>query len=177
MTDKLAHSKEIKCILFDVDGVLTDGKINYTIEGEIKSFNAKDGFGINLAIQVGLIIGIITARKSEIVRKRAEELGIKEIYIGQRNKKQSFVDIQKKYNLKQTEIAFMGDDLLDLPVLVACGLSAAPNDAVKDVKSVVDFISSKNGGNGAARDFIEYILKSQNKYNQVVGKLVKLEQS
>ncbi|MCB0277940.1 MAG: HAD hydrolase family protein [Calditrichaeota bacterium] len=156
---------------------MTDGQITYTNQYELKSFNSKDGFGITLANAAGIKIGIITARESTIVKKRADELRIQDVHMGQRNKKSSYEEIRKKYGLDHREMAYMGDDILDLPVLKTCGLSAAPADAVHDVKSIVDFVSQFNGGHGAVREFIEYILKAQNRFQQVVDKLLKLEQS
>ena len=141
MNTALSNVTKIKCIIFDVDGVMTDGQIIYTNQNEIKSFNSKDGFGITMAIAAGIKVGIITARESEIVQKRANELQITDLYMGQRDKKRSFEEIKSKYQFNDSEIAYMGDDLIDIPVLQVCGLSASPSDAVDDVKSIVDFVS------------------------------------
>lgn len=146
----------------DVDGTLTDGKVYLGNNGEeLKSFNVRDGLGIKLIAKHNIKTAIITGRESEIVANRAKELDIKEVYQGIDNKKRIYYDLKKKYNLLNKDIAYVGDDLNDLELLKVVGLSLTVNDAVKEVKKNCDFISSKNGGEGAVRDIIDLIIKSK----------------
>jgi len=148
----------IKLFAFDVDGVLTNGEIIYTDKGEeIKIFNAKDGQGINLMVKNGFITAIITARESFIVAKRAEDLGIKEVYQGSKNKFKAIQDLMAKYNLDLSEIAYVGDDLPDLCALREVGLAFCPYDAVEEVKQICHFISTKEGGKGAVRQITDFL--------------------
>ncbi len=156
--------KKIKLIFLDVDGVLTDGKIIYDSDGrEYKQFHAHDGFGIVRAKQAGLKIGIMTGRSSMIVDKRAEKLGIDFVFQGIEDKLKTCTDFIKTNGTKFSEIAFIGDDEFDIPLLKAVGFSAAPANALLPVKKTVNYISKLEGGNGAAREIIDMILKSQNK--------------
>ena len=163
-------AKKIKLVALDMDGTLTDGSINIGAEGELfKRFNAKDGLGITTARRHGLKVCIITGRKGPIVQRRAEELGIgADVMSGISAKKQALLALADKYNLTLEEIAFMGDDLNDLPALLIAGLSAAPADAVEDVKQRVDFIAPHNGGQGAVRDLLELILKAGGIWQAIV---------
>lgn len=155
---------KIKAILMDVDGVLTDGGIVYCSAGiELKSFDVKDGYGISLAQQQGMILGIITGRASEIVLRRAHELGITEIYQGAIDKRSSYEEFKQSHSLKDEEIAYMGDDMLDLPVLQSVGFAAAPQNAHPAVKMAVHYITKAEGGKGAVREMIDMILSVQEK--------------
>ena len=150
----------IKLVAFDVDGVLTDGSLTFDENGvEYKTFNAKDGQGIVNLNNAGIITAIITARKNGTVEHRAKNLNIKELHQGQKNKIATLESIMQKYNLTFDEVAYMGDDLPDICCLEKAGLKGCPQDAVEEVKSIADFISSKNGGRGAVREFCDYILK------------------
>ncbi len=156
--------KKIRAIFLDVDGVLTDGTIIYGSDGfELKVFDSKDGFGISNAIRNGIRVGIITARKSEAVKRRANELGIMDLYEGSIDKITPLEDIKKTYSLSESEIAYIGDDILDLPVLRKVGFSAAPANAVPDVRIKVDYVAKARGGHGAVREIIDLILKAQKK--------------
>ncbi|ADY73806.1 3-deoxy-D-manno-octulosonate 8-phosphate phosphatase, YrbI family [Desulfurobacterium thermolithotrophum DSM 11699] len=149
----------IKLIIFDVDGVMTDGTITYDSEGrEYKSFNVKDGYAVVTAIKKGIKVAVITSRFSPMVEKRCKELGIEDIFQGVDNKLKSYEILKAKYGLQDREIAAMGDDIPDLPILERVGISGAPKDAVEVVKKKVKFVSSFPGGKGAVRDFIEYLL-------------------
>ncbi|MBF4805780.1 MAG: HAD-IIIA family hydrolase [Pseudoleptotrichia goodfellowii] len=150
----------IKLILLDVDGTLTDGGIYRENKGEeLKKFNVKDGYIIVNSQKVGIDFGIITGRESELVKIRSEELKIKYLYQGISDKTLILEEIMEKTLLKKDEIAYMGDDLNDLNIMKKVGLKGAPQDAVPEVKEVADFVSSKNGGDGAVREFTEFILK------------------
>ncbi len=152
----------IKLFAFDVDGVLTNGEIIYTSSGdEIKVFNAKDGQGIDLMNKSGFITAVITARESSIVAGRAEELKIKEVFQGAKNKFEVIKFLIKKYDLKLSEIAYVGDDLPDKSVLEQVGLAFCPYDAVDEIKQICHFISSKEGGKGAVREITDFLIKNR----------------
>ena len=153
---------KIKLLALDVDGVLTDASINIGESGEFfKAFNAKDGLGISCALRSGLTIAIITGRKSAIIHNRADELGIKFLSEGVKDKYSELVNLAKKLNLSQEEVAYMGDDLNDLAAFRAAGIKFAPFDAVDEIKACADYIATKNGGRGAVREVIEKILRAQ----------------
>lgn len=152
---------KIKILIMDVDGTLTDGKIYIGSTGEImKAFNVKDGMGITKLRKRGIIPTIITARQSDIVLNRAKELNITEIYQGIDNKVKKMKEIAAKYNCSLSEIAYIGDDENDIECMKLCGISACPSDAVEQVLNVTDFISESQGGQGAVREFAEYILRT-----------------
>lgn len=150
----------IKMLIMDVDGTLTDGKLYISSKGEVcKAFNSKDGYAIKEVLpKYGIVPVIITGRCSEIVIKRSIELNIIEVHQGVHDKMGKLVEVAKKYNLNIKEIAYIGDDTNDLSCLLSCGKSGCPADAIAQVKSAVDFISLRNGGDGAVRDFIEWLI-------------------
>ncbi len=155
----------IKLVLLDVDGTLTDGGIYRGNNGEeLKRFNVKDGYAIVNAQKLGIEFGIITGRKSELVEIRSNELKIKYLYQGISEKTVILEEIMQKTGLKKEEIAYMGDDLNDILVMKQSGLTGAPKDAADEVIQIVDFVSEKNGGSGAVREFVEYILKKDGKW-------------
>ena len=155
----------IKLVLLDVDGTLTDGGIyRGNNEEELKRFNVKDGYAIVNAQKLGIEFGIITGRKSELVEIRAKELKIKYLYQGISEKTVILEEIMNKDSWSKEEIAYMGDDLNDLLIMKQVGLSGTPKDAVDEVIQVADFVSKKNGGSGAVREFIEHILKKDGKW-------------
>jgi len=154
--------KRIKLLLLDVDGVMTDGGIYYSNLGdEFKKFNIQDGYGIVKLHRANIKTGIITGRISNIVTRRAAELGITEVYQNLENKIEAYESIKTKLNLSDAEIAYVGDDEFDLPVLECVGFSAAPSDAVPAVRKSVHFVCTRSGGNGAVREVIDLILQSQ----------------
>ena len=157
----------IKLFVMDVDGTLTDGKVYIGSNGELmKAFSIKDGYGIrNLLIPAGIIPVIITGRKSDILEYRCSELGITDIY---QNVDDKFVVLKKvchEYGISLSEVAYIGDDMNDMSCMIKLiehqGVVGCPADATKAVKSVATYISEKNGGDGAVRDFIDYILGDQ----------------
>lgn len=151
-------ASKIKMAVFDVDGVMTDGSITYDENGvEYKTFNAKDGQGIVMITKAGIITAIITARENGTVKHRFENLGMTKLFMGQKNKIIALKQLIKEYNISYSEVAYMGDDLPDLCVLKEVGLACCPNDAIKEVKEVCNFISSKNGGRGAVRELTDLI--------------------
>ena len=150
----------IKMLVMDVDGTLTDGKIYIGPQGEVmKAFNIKDGYGIVQFIKSGKIPVIITGRKSEIVRRRAEELGITELYQGVEDKLSQLKKVAEKYGLSAEEIAYIGDDMNDVACMEYCGVTACPADAFIDVYNASDYKCKKVAGEGAVREFIEWLEK------------------
>ena len=155
----------IKLVLLDVDGTLTDGGIYRGNNGEeLKRFNVKDGYAIVNAQKLGIEFGIITGRKSELVEIRSNELKIKYLYQGISEKTVILEEIMQKTGLKKEEIAYMGDDLNDILIMKQSGLTGTPKDAADEVIQIADFVSEKNGGSGAVREFVEYILKKDRKW-------------
>ncbi|MBU0518583.1 HAD hydrolase family protein [bacterium] len=161
--------KPIRLLLMDVDGTLSDGKLTYSNEWvETKSFDVKDGFGIWMLHHCGIKTGIVTGRESKIVTERAKELNIEIVYQGHFHKNETLDDIEAKYGYQDQEVAFLGDDLFDLPIMIRCGFSAAPADAHPEVLQRVDFVSSLSGGRGAAREVCELILKAQGHWDSLM---------
>jgi 3-deoxy-D-manno-octulosonate 8-phosphate phosphatase (KDO 8-P phosphatase) len=167
MKEKLQH---IKMILMDVDGVMTGGEIIYSSTGEeLKVFNIHDGMAMTMARMAGLKTGIITGRMSEMVRRRAEELKFDAVVQGQTNKLAAYEDIKARFNLTDADIAFIGDDLVDLCILKRVGFSAAVADARQAVKNASDYVTAAAGGRGAVREVVDLILESQNKLSRLVA--------
>ena len=157
----------IKLILLDVDGTLTDGGIYRGNNGEeLKKFNVKDGYAIVNAQKLGIEFGIITGRESELVRTRANELNIKYLYQGISEKTVILDELMRITGLQKEEIAYMGDDLNDIKIMKKLGFSGTPLDGANEVKIIADFISAKNGGEGAVREFIEAVLKKDNLFQK-----------
>jgi 3-deoxy-D-manno-octulosonate 8-phosphate phosphatase (KDO 8-P phosphatase) len=165
--DKAAR---IKLLLFDVDGVLTDGKILLHADGsESKTFDIKDGTAIVWAQRLGLTVGFLSARTSAATSQRAAHLGVTLLHQGVRSKLETYDQIADSLMLEDEQVAYMGDDLLDLPVLSRVGLAAAPADAAPDVRTRVHWVSRCNGGAGAARELIETILRAQGRWDSIVA--------
>ncbi|MFQ6617485.1 MAG: KdsC family phosphatase [Fidelibacterota bacterium] len=162
--------KKIKMILTDVDGVLTDGSLMLGDgELELKSFNVHDGFAIYLAKRAGLKVGFITGRTSRAVERRAKELGIDVLYQGELNKRIPYEKVKSEYELDDDEIAFIGDDFLDLVILKKVGFSASVANAREEVKRHVHYVTSAKGGDGAFREIIDLILKEKGLWEDVTG--------
>lgn len=157
-----ARLRPIKMLLLDVDGVMTDGGIYFSERGdELKKFNIQDGYGIVKLQRKGIMVGIITGRVSDLVRRRAAELGITELYQNLENKLEAYETIKTKHGIGDAAIAYMGDDEPDLPLLKKAGFSAAPLDAVEIVKRSVDYVCRRRGGEGAVREVVDLILRSR----------------
>jgi len=164
---------KIKLIILDNDGVLSDGKIIYNNNKlESKNFDAKDGLGIKLLQFSDIKLAIITGRSSKIVEQRCDDLQIKLLFQGVRNKLQKTTELLNELNLTWENVAYMGDDWNDFPVMEKCNISATPADAFDDIKSRVDLVTKRSGGKGAVREFIELILKEQGKYEESLQKLL-----
>jgi len=155
----LGRAGRIRLLLLDVDGVLTDGTIVYTEDGgESKGFSTKDGFGLRMLQDSGVAVGLITARTSEAVSRRARDLGFSHLYQGRSDKMAVYEEILSSTGLRPPQTAYMGDDWLDLPLLERVGLSGAPADAVAEVRDRVHYLCASPGGRGAVREFCELIL-------------------
>ena len=164
------RAAKVRLVLFDVDGVLTDGKILLHADGsESKQFDIKDGSAIVWAQRAGLVVGFLSARSSASTAQRAAQLGVAIVHQGVQSKLETYDQIVDTQLLDDDQVAYMGDDVLDLPVLLRVGLATAPADAADDVRSRVHWVSPARGGDGAARQLIEMILKSQNKWEDIVA--------
>jgi 3-deoxy-D-manno-octulosonate 8-phosphate phosphatase (KDO 8-P phosphatase) len=167
----LQKLKSIKVLILDVDGVLTDGRVIYTDSGEeIKRFDVRDGHGLKLLIRSGIEVILLTGRESKVVLHRARDLGIEHVYQKALNKIEVYKTILADRSLEDKDVGFVGDDLIDLPVLRKAGFSAAVPDAVQEVKEIVDYITTKRGGEGAVREICELLLKAQNKWEALTAK-------
>ena len=165
-----ASLQKIKLLALDVDGVLTDGTIYISPAGEVfKGFNAKDGMGISCALRNNLQIAVITGRQSPIVERRCEELGIKLFMQGVKDKRLALQKMAQELGLTREEIAYMGDDLNDIPAFKASGLNFVPADGSIEVLAVADIITKAKGGCGAVREAITMILAAQDNWEQIVN--------
>ena len=159
-----SKAKKIKLLLLDVDGVLTDGRIILDNQGnELKAFHVRDGHGIKLAQRAGIVIGIITGRKAEVVSVRARELGIGEVHQGALEKIGVYEALLEKYGLGDDEAAFIGDDIVDVGILKRVGFAVTVADCDPAVKPYADMITQSKGGRGAVREVINLLLASQGK--------------
>ena len=166
----LDRIRKIKLVIFDVDGVLTDGGLYVGAQGEsMKRFYVKDGLAITLARQAGLKTAIITGRYSAMVEQRAKELSIDAVWQGCGDKCKAYRELKKKFNFGDEEIAYIGDDLLDLPIMLQVGFAAAVGDAAAEVKHSAHLIAAEDGGHGAVREILEFVLKTQNKWENVIA--------
>ena len=160
----------VKAFIFDIDGVLTNGKILITSKGDMyREMDTKDGFAIKYALNKGFKIAIISGGKDKGLEIRLQDLGIKNIYLGFTDKERPFNDFIKNEDIKPNDILYMGDDIPDIPVMEKVGLSCCPADAVSDVKAIVKYVSHKNGGQGCVREIIEQVLRVQDKWSLDIG--------
>ena len=164
--------RKIRLLLLDVDGVLTDGKITLLPDGEeVKSFSIYDGLAIRLAQRAGIEVGFITGRSSRVVSLRALELGVNLVVQGSSDKSADLRKALRERQLESDEVAYMGDDLADIPPLRLAGFSAAPENAAEQVKYQVHYVTRAKGGEGAVREVIELLLKTAGKWNQAIDAL------
>ncbi|HZE88244.1 MAG TPA: HAD hydrolase family protein [Verrucomicrobiae bacterium] len=160
-----ARARKVKLILMDVDGVLTDGRIIFDdTPGEMKFFDAQDGVGVRLAERVGLKFGIITGRESQALERRCREIGITELHQRSLKKIVAYEKILASHKLKDEDVAFMGDDIVDAPVLKRVGFAVTVPNAVPQVRRLAHFVTSRAGGRGAVRQALDFILKVQNRW-------------
>ena len=168
MTALHEKASRIRLLLFDVDGVLTDGIVVMHADGsESKGFHIRDGAAIVWAQRAGIPVGLLSARTSGATTHRAAQLAVRIVAQGVKSKLASYDQIVRDAALEDAAVAYMGDDLLDLPVIARVGLSGAPADAAPEVRERVDWVSQWGGGRGAAREFIELVLRAQNRWERV----------
>ena len=155
-------AKEIKLVIFDVDGVLTDGGLYFTDDGrEIKKFNVKDGLGISLLVQHGIEVAVITGRSSVIVAERMKSLGVNHVYQGSMNELETYNNLKLALQIDDAQVAYVGDDIIDLPIMNRCALAVAVADALPQVLNAATVVVNKKGGDGAARAVCDLIMDAQ----------------
>jgi 3-deoxy-D-manno-octulosonate 8-phosphate phosphatase (KDO 8-P phosphatase) len=163
--DAVARAARVKLMIFDVDGILTDGSLHYGPDGEtIKTFNVLDGHGIKLLQQSGVATTIISARKSAIVAQRAADLGIQHLYQGVHDKRIAFEQLLAQTGIAAEACGFVGDDVIDLPILLRVGFAASVPNAHAEVKARVHYVTQAPGGRGAARELCDFIMRAQGSY-------------
>jgi 3-deoxy-D-manno-octulosonate 8-phosphate phosphatase (KDO 8-P phosphatase) len=168
---RAARLKRIRCLLMDVDGVLTDGKLHFTSDGqEFKTFDVQDGHGIAMAQRAGLLIGFVSGRPSQATVKRAADLGVTIVMQAPVNKMQMVETLKTKHKLANNDIAFIGDELVDLPVLRRVGFAVAVPNAMDEVKAAAHYTTQRAGGDGAVREVIEMILKARGLWESSIAK-------
>ena len=169
----LERARKIELLLLDVDGVLTDGRLTMSNEGaELKSFHARDGLGIRMAQRGGIMIGLISGRESKVVTDRAEELYITEVHQRIYDKLEKFQEILQRLKLEPEQVCFMGDDLVDIPVLRVVGLAAAPADALDQVCSAAHYVAKRNGGAGCVRELVDILLQATGKWDKATSRFL-----
>lgn len=172
--DIIERAKKVKVLILDIDGVMTDGHIIYGIYGEeLKFFDVQDGFGITLLNRAGIKSVIVTAKKSRIVKMRARDLKAAKVYHGYHDKLVPFNKILRKFRVAPEEVCFIGDDLIDIPVLKRVGFAVAVPNAVEEVKQSSHYTTSRVGGHGAVREICDLLLKSQNKWDLATSRYFK----
>lgn len=168
--DAVTRAARVKLMIFDVDGILTDGSLHYGPDGEsIKTFNVLDGHGIKLLQQSGVMTAIISARKSPIVARRAADLGIQHLFQGVHDKRSAFELLLADTRIDADACGFIGDDVIDLPILLRVGFAASVPNAHAEVKSRVHYVTQASGGRGAARELCDFILRAQGNYEAVLA--------
>ncbi|OQY19978.1 MAG: phenylphosphate carboxylase subunit delta [Desulfobacteraceae bacterium 4572_35.1] len=161
----------VKLLLLDVDGVLTDGRIIYDNNGvESKAFNVRDGHGLKMVQRAGIKVGIITGRESAVVTKRAEELGVEFVYQGAKDKIVPYGQILLSTGFSDEQIAYVGDDVVDLPILRRVGCSFTVADACAEVKPYVDYITNQPGGYGAVREICDMLLRESGHWDEITAR-------
>ncbi|MBI3509841.1 MAG: 3-deoxy-D-manno-octulosonate 8-phosphate phosphatase [Bacteroidetes bacterium] len=155
----------VKAFIFDIDGVLTDGKLILNSDGSIsRSVNAKDGYALSRAVKAGFKVAIISYGREEVMKKRYSELGLTEVYLGITDKEEKLKEFESVYYLNADEILFMGDDVPDLLAMKRCGVPCCPYDAVHEIREISVYVSPMKGGDGCARDVIEQVMRLQGKW-------------
>ena len=168
------RASHIKLLLLDCDGVLTDGRLWLTQDGEEqKAFNAHDGLGLSLWRRAGLKSGIISGRTSQAVTRRADELGIEFVCQGDEQKMAAFAEVLRQAGADENEVAFIGDDLTDIPIMQRAEFAVAVADAVAETRAVAHYVTRAKGGHGAVREVVEIILKAQGRWNDLVDEYLK----
>ncbi len=167
-------AKDIKLLILDVDGVLTDGRIILDNEGnEFKAFHVRDGHGIRMLIHAGIKVAIITGRYSKVVERRAHELGIIDVFQKCRKKKAAYAQLLKQHSLKDHEVAYIGDDIIDAPIMAVVGLPVAVADAYAETKNYALMVTKNRGGRGAVREITDLILKAKGLWKGMINEYFK----
>lgn len=167
----LARARNVRLVILDVDGVLTDGRILYGIGGmELKAFDVQDGHGVKLFHRMGLRTAILTGRTSDIVTRRAEELGIADVVQGSHDKLAAYRELLARHGLADAQAACVGDDVTDLPLLARVGLAVAVPGAVPEARAAAHYVTRRRGGRGAVREVLDLILKAQGLWDQVLAR-------
>ena len=165
----LARARRIRLLIVDVDGVLTDGRLVYGPDGEAQMvFHVQDGHGIKLAQESGLVVAIVSGRSSPMLARRAAELGVREVHLKVQDKAAAFADLLARHGLTPEEVACMGDDLLDLPLLTRAGLALSVPNGVAEARAAAHYVTSRAGGQGAVREAVEMILKAQGQWPRIL---------
>ena len=169
-----ATAREIRLVIFDIDGVLTDGTLFYGEHGElVKPFNAKDGVGFRLLQDNDIAVAVITAKRSAPLERRMKDLQVNYFYPGCHNKIEAFSDLKNILNIDDSAVAYVGDDVLDLPVMEQVGLAIAPADAYKHVKEMANIVTESNGGKGVAREVADLLVSARTDLKQAYRELVR----
>ena len=175
MLEIYEKAKKIKLVIFDVDGVLTDGSLFFGDDGqEYKAFNSKDGHGMKMLQKTGVEVAIITARTSELVKHRMKNLEIRHVYQGQKDKLPAFKSLLEKLNLQADQVAYVGDDVMDLPIMIRVGLAVSVADGHHLSKKHAHWVTPSNGGRGAARDTCELIMTAQDTLDGLIQEYLNL---
>ena len=170
MQDAIARAAQVRLMIFDVDGILTDGSLHYGPNGElIKTFNVLDGHGIKLLQQSGVATAIISARKSDIGARRAADLGIQHLFQGVHDKLAAFQQLLEQTGIASQHCGFIGDDVIDLPILLRAGFAASVPNAHPEVRARVHHVTQASGGHGAARELCDFILRAQGNYEAALA--------
>lgn len=168
-------AKDIKILILDVDGVLTDGSIILdNNDNELKCFHVRDGHGIKMLLRHDIVVALITGRYSEVVKRRAKELGIKDVFQKCYDKTKAYNKLIKKYAVENHQIAYVGDDIVDIPLLKKCGFPITVSDADEHVKSFVKMVTKNRGGRGAVREVCDLILKAKNLWENIISEYSKI---
>jgi len=169
-----ARARRVKLLVLDVDGVLTDGRMVISERGdELKFFHTHDGMGVNLARRSGIAVALVTGEKSTIAQARGAKLGLEDVVLGARRKGEVLETLTAKYDVRPDEVAFMGDDLLDIPALQRAGLAVAPANAVAEARAVAHVVTRARGGAGAVRECVELILRAQGRWREAVRAFIR----
>ena len=168
------RARNIRLLILDVDGVLTDGTIVYTSQGEqVQGFYVHDGLGLKLLSLAGIHVAVISSRFSQPLAIRAEELGIELVYQGEQNKAEIYERIKTELGMEDREVAYIGDDWVDLPLLQKAGLAIVVSDCAQPMEDYADYVTRRPGGRGAVREVCELILKAQDRWNEFLGRYLK----
>ncbi len=167
-----ARAAKIKAVICDVDGVMTDGAIGFSAQGIVKFFNVRDGHAIKMALRAGLLVGVLSGRDDAVTRQRAEELGMSFIHVGQKRKLDAFAKILEEFALEPEECCYVGDDVVDIPVMRQVGLAVCVADADPELQPYSHWRTELGGGRGAVREVLFRLLREQNKWQEAMARYV-----